>query len=323
MTSSTEEPKAVESVSQDGDEKLVRMSLGDHLEELRRRIAWSLLAIVGGVVLVLPFKDSVTGIYTRPYEQMWFQHFDDAVSKAKERIRLADENGEEIYSSVREQMEWLLEKEEDIRSGALPPEGYELIKTRGGVKLPRTLTAFSGIEDIWTFMGATLLFGLLLGAPIVLYQAWAFLAAGLYPHEKKVVLRVFPFAVLLLIAGASFGFFVAVPTGLYFLVKLMNFGYVQPVIGVSNYFGFLLMLTGALGAVFQLPVLMVALDKVGIMGHHAMRKNWRWVILLAFVFSAMLTPPDPFTQLMMAGPVIVLYVIGLLVTRPGAKRAEV
>lgn len=315
MTTTTPTTEAEKSA----EENLPRMSLGDHLDELRRRLAWSLLAIVGSVVLVLPFKDTVTAVYTEPYNAMWMSHFDSRVEAAKERT--AQENAGEIqrHEIERSQDEWLIRWEPSIRDGTFPVTGYPQLISQGGIVLPRTLKSFRGVSDIWVFMGASMLFGVLLGAPVVLYQAWAFLAAGLYSHEKKVVLKVFPFALFLLMSGISFGFFVAVPNALFFLVKLMNPEHVTPVLGVAEYFGFLLMLTAALGVTFQLPVLMYALDRAGIVAHDAMKKNWRWVILLAFVFSAFLTPPDPFTQLMMAGPLCVLYIVGLLVTRGGSS----
>src|SRR5690606_41132943 len=107
--------------------------------------------------------------------------------------------------------------------------------------------------------------------------------------------------------------------GLYFLVKLMNWAKVESMMSVDLYFSFLLTLTAALGAVFQLPLVMLAVQKVGLVSHRSMAKNWRYVILGFFVFAAVITPPDPFTQSMMAIPMVLLYGVGLLLTSRRAK----
>jgi Tat protein translocase TatC len=126
-----------------------------------------------------------------------------------------------------------------------------------------------------------------------------------------VVYRGLPFALVLLIAGILFGFFVMVPYGFYFLAQLMNWADVGPLFTVADYFKFLLTLTVALGIVFQLPILMVALQKVGVLKFDTLRKNWRWVVMSFFVISAILTPPDPVTQMLMVAPMLTLFVLGL------------
>jgi Tat protein translocase TatC len=131
-----------------------------------------------------------------------------------------------------------------------------------------------------------------------------------------------PGAAILLMLGVAFGYTVVVPYGLYFLVQLMNFGQVQPLVSVSSYFSLLFMLTAALGLVFQLPLVMLTLQKVGIVSHEALKKNWRYVILLVFVLAGVFSPPDPFTQVMMALPMVLLYILGLVLTGRSARRAK-
>ena len=88
----------------------------------------------------------------------------------------------------------------------------------------------------------------------------------------------------------------------------------QPLLSVGQYFSFMFALTTALGVVFQLPLVMLAIQRVGLVRHKTMRKHWRTTVLLIFVVSAVLTPPDPVTQLIMAVPSLLLYLLGLVLT---------
>jgi sec-independent protein translocase protein TatC len=296
-------------------EDLARMSLGDHLEELRSRVFRALLAIAIGVAVFLPFKREVTAVYTGPYKQMWRQSYADFVDTVRAEAKRAAEEGRELDELDREALAFHERYAESILDGTFNFSRHaERIESLGGFRLPYSLAALGGISDFWVFMAATVLFGLLVASPFVLYQGWAFVAAGLYRNERKAVLRYFPLAAGLLITGILFGYFVVVPYGLYFLVQLMNFDQVVPIISVTQYFSMLLTLTGALGACFQLPLVMLAIAKIGLVTPRAMRQNWRYVVLTCFVLGALLTPPDPFTQAMMAGPMILLYIFGLFLT---------
>ena len=313
------------------EEPLPRMSFGDHLEELRRRLFRSLLAVGICVLAGLPFKSEITAIYIAPYRSMWIKGFEEHCLLVEERITeltaerasAGEVDRRTIDISLAEyqrQGAWLGEFGPDILAGVYPVEHASQIELQGGYMVKYNLVATRPVEDFWIFMAATFLMSLLIAGPIVLYQMWAFVAAGLYKRERKVILRYVPGAAVLLVGGASFGYFVVVPYGLYFLVQLMNFNQVQPLISVSTYFSLLFMLTMALGLVFQLPLVMLVLQKVGIVTHEALVKNWRYIILLVFVLAAVFTPPDPFTQGMMAGPMILLYLLGLLLTGRSAKR---
>ncbi len=317
------------------DESLAKMSFGDHLDELRRRLMLSVIAVAVCVVGMLPFKDAVSAVYMQPYREMWQTGF-AAYLELKDaelaergglqalRARAAGDAGAPADPTAAlhvQRHEFLETHREAIVAGEFDFEEFgESIQSIGGFKVPYNLVAIGGIEEFWTFMAASVLFSLILAAPFVLYQVWAFVAAGLYKHERRVVLRYLPGAVLLLIAGVAFGYWIVVPTGLYYLVELMNFGMVQPMFSVSNYFRLLFTLTAALGVVFQLPLLMLALNRAHVVSHAAFRKHWRVIVLCMFVTSAMLTPPDPFTQVMMGVPMVGLYLVGLWLTGRAERR---
>jgi sec-independent protein translocase protein TatC len=320
-------------------EQLPRMSFGDHLDELRRRVIRALLAIVVAVLALAPLKQQITAIYVAPYRTMWLTAYDDYVARLEAEhaaeaaelaaLRAQAEPGrappaglarlEQTHERRSSMLAWNRDHRAAVRAGEY--EFHDDIRWFGGFEVPYTLVAIGGLDDFWTFMAATFLFGLILASPIVLWQAWAFIAAGLYSNERRIVMRVVPFAFLLLAAGVLFGFLFVVPYGLFFLVKLMNWAAITPMFSVSLYFSFLLTLTAALGLVFQTPLVMLALDRTGIVPHESMRKNWRYVILVIFVVAAVLTPPDPFTMMLMALPMTLLYGVGLLLTARRSRPA--
>lgn len=310
----------------DEEEQLPRMSFGDHLEELRRRLLYSLIALGVCIVALIPFKEQVTEVYVAPYRSMWRKSFQDYVARVEEQhlggkalAAATEAELARLHPLVREKIEFLRDYGAQILDGTFPLSEVHRIADVGGFRVPYTLIAIGGLEDFWTFMAASLLFSIMLASPVIVYQIWAFVAAGLYRRERMIFYKYIPFAAVLLIAGLSFGFFVVVPYGLYFLVGLMNWAQVQPMISVAQYFSLLFTLTVALGVVFQLPLIMLALTKIGVVTHEGWKQHWRYVVLVFFVVSAMLTPPDPFTQVMMATPLIVLYVVGLVLTARASK----
>ena len=295
-------------------EHLPRMSFGDHLDELRSRLVRALLAIVVSVFAIAPFKSTVTDIYMQPYRTMW----NHAYRAYLDRLDAEVAGAENLHEAKREVVEWHRKYRDEVLAGTFPEPSQ--IQSRGAFSVPYTLKALGGLEDFWTFMSATLLFALIVSSPVVVYQLWAFVAAGLYKRERDAVLRYVPLGMVLLIAGILFGYFIMVPYGLFFLVQLMDWTQVEPMLAVSQYFSILLTLTAALGVVSQTPLVMLALQKTGLVTHEAMRKNWRYVILVLLIIAAVLTPPDPFTLVLMATPMVGLYGLGLILTANVARK---
>lgn len=300
-------------------EELPRMSFGDHLDELRKRLIKAFGAVLLAVVCLIPFKEEVQGVILGPYRAQWRESYENYVTELKASHAAGEITGElEV-----EALDFNLKYEDVILSGDFGKEAndrFDLIKTRGGFPMPYELVATGGLQDFWVFLAASLVFAICIASPVVLWQAWAFIAAGLYSHEKKVVYRHVPLALVLLIGGILFGYFLVVPYGLFFLVQLMNPGQVTPMLSVSDYFSFMFSLTAALGAVFQLPMLMLALSKVGVITFKGYVEHWRGIILGMWVIAAIVTPPDPATQALMAGPLVLLFLFGLFLVRQSEKR---
>jgi sec-independent protein translocase protein TatC len=297
--------------------ELPRMSFGDHLDELRSRLIKALLAIVVAVVAILPFKEGVQSIIIEPYRVQWRIGFLDHMA-GLEAIEAAAKAAEApIDEEEAGFLRYIRQHRDTILSG---DKKYTFILPQmTGFHLPYSLFATDGLADIMSFMWASLVFALVLASPIVIWQVWAFLAAGLYPHERKVFYRYFPFMVVLMAAGVVFGYAVALPYSLGFLVKLMDPSMVGAIFSVGQFLTLELALTGAMGLVFQLPLVMVALQRIGLVSHAAFIRNWRMTIMIIFLVAAIVTPPEPVSMILMATPMLLLYGLGLILTRFGRR----
>ena len=157
------------------------------------------------------------------------------------------------------------------------------------------------------------LFGaIVISVPMILYQGWAFVAPGLYANEKKYALPFVLVATLFFGIGGFFAYKLILPFGLRFLL-----GYggtvIKPVISVAYYVSFVTRIILVFGVIFELPIIVVLLTKLGVVNPASMRHYRKYAIVMAFVLGAILTPPDVFTQMLMAGPLIVLYELSIWV----------
>lgn len=169
-------------------------------------------------------------------------------------------------------------------------------------------------ESIFVYLKAVLIADLAVMSPLVFYQLWAFVAPGLHDHERRLVLPVTVFSVVFFALGAAFAYTVILPFITDWLVKLtVQGGAVEMVVTMQNAystaFAFLLMF----GLVFELPLVVYFLALFGLTTHRALWKFWRYFVVLSFVVGAILTPPDPISQILMAVPLNGLYGFGILV----------
>ena len=176
-------------------------------------------------------------------------------------------------------------------------------------------------EMFFTYLKVAFISGIMLVAPFIFYQLWLFIAPGLYKNEKRYVIPFVIASTILFVGGALFGYFVVFPFGFKFFISFTN-EYVKALPSVKQYFGFAVKLLFAFGIVFELPVVIFFLTKMGVVTPALLRKNRKYAILLSFVVAAILTPPDVITQCMMAGPLIILYEIGILVSVSAWKKKQ-
>lgn len=188
------------------------------------------------------------------------------------------------------------------------PEGGQLIFTN----LP---------EMFFAYLKVAFIAGILASAPLIFYQIWLFVAPGLYRKEKKYLIPFVVSSTFLFVGGALFGYFVVFPFGFKFFIGFAN-EYVKALPSVKQYLSFSIKLLFAFGVVFELPVVIFFLAKIGVVTPELLRKKRKYAILLTFALAAILTPPDVITQCMMAVPLIVLYEIGILVAILARKKKQ-
>ncbi|MBN1155769.1 twin-arginine translocase subunit TatC [candidate division KSB1 bacterium] len=155
--------------------------------------------------------------------------------------------------------------------------------------------------------------GIILSLPVIFYQLWKFVAPGLLEKERKYVPLIILFSCLFFLTGAAFCYYVIIPFGLKFLLGYQTSN-LEPSITIKEYLSFVTLLVMVFGIVFELPLLSYFLTKIGILNPGFMRKHRRYGIVLIFIAAAILTPPDVVTQLLLAGPLLILYEISILVS---------
>jgi sec-independent protein translocase protein TatC len=184
-----------------------------------------------------------------------------------------------------------------------------------------TLVFLAVTEAFWVQMKVALIAGLFLASPAVLWQIWAFIAPGLYTHERKYAAPFVIVGSLLFLGGGAFSLKVVTPYAVHFLLSFARPG-LTPMISIGSYIDFLLKFTLAFGLVFELPLGMTLAARMGLVTPKALAKNRKYAVLGAFVASALLTPtPDAFNQMLMAGPLLILYEVGIVCARIFARRA--
>jgi sec-independent protein translocase protein TatC len=161
---------------------------------------------------------------------------------------------------------------------------------------------------------------IVVAAPYLLYQAWAFVAPGLYRHEKRLASPLLVSAVLLFYIGCAFAYFLVLPMVFSFLTATVPDG-VSMMTDISRYLDFVLVMFLVFGVCFEIPVATVILVMLGITTPEQLKASRGYVIVGAFVVAAVVTPPDALSQIMLAVPMCLLFEIGLVAARLVARRA--
>lgn len=182
--------------------------------------------------------------------------------------------------------------------------------------------ALSPTENFTTFMRVSFFAGIALAMPVLLYEVYAYIDPALHRHERRFVLITGPFVLALFVLGMVFAYYLLLPNALRFLI---NFGssVIQNELRCAEYLSFVTTFILGLGVVFEVPAIIVALVRIGVVQRAWLARQRRYVFLLVFVIAAILTPtPDPFNQSLVAIPMYLLYEAGLLLSRVfGGRRA--
>jgi sec-independent protein translocase protein TatC len=174
------------------------------------------------------------------------------------------------------------------------------------------LAVFGPTESIGVLFKIAMYGGLLAASPVVIYQILMFVIPGLTPRERRAILPGMFGAVAFLLAGMAFAYWVVLPVSLEFLLDFGGDNF-EPFIGAKQYLDFATRIVFWVGISFELPMVIALLARLGLVRARQLIHFWRYAILIVFIIAAVITPtPDPLTQSLVAGPLILLYVLGIL-----------
>jgi sec-independent protein translocase protein TatC len=182
-------------------------------------------------------------------------------------------------------------------------------------KTPVSLVFLAPAEAFWMHMKVSFVASFIFALPVIFYQIWKFISPGLLSKEKKYLIPFLVSSTALFLTGSLFCFAIILPFAMTFLLGY-KIGSLTPMISVGSYIDFCLKFILAFGAIFELPLVIIFLTKFGIVSPGSLAKNRKYAVLFSFISAAILTPtPDAFNQVLMAVPIIILYEIGILLSR--------
>ena len=176
-------------------------------------------------------------------------------------------------------------------------------------------------EAFFTYLKLSFFAGIFIASPVILYEIWCFVAPGLYDREKRYLFPFVFFSSIFFLGGTSFGYFFVFPIAFKFFLGF-NSEYIRMLPSIKEYLSFSCKFLLAFGIVFELPVFILFLSKLGIVNEKQLRSNRKFVIVIVFIIAAFLTPPDVVSQVLMAVPLIGLYEISIGVAKIFGKKME-
>ena len=255
--------------------------LTEHLGELRSRIVFSVIAILGTFMASFYFSEDLFQLLTMP-----------------------------IHNNV----------SFSINS--------PFIVFHPGANPDLKLIFIAPAEAVWMHIKISFISASILSSPIIFFEIWKFVSPGLLERERKYAIPFVFTTTFLFLLGSLFCFIIILPFAMNFLLTYKTEN-LQPMISVGKYIDFCLKFILSFGAIFELPVMMVFLTKMGVVTPEFLAKNRKYSVLIAFILAAVLTPtPDAFNQTLMAIPIILLYEVGILASRilnkkkPAEEKAE-
>ncbi len=184
-----------------------------------------------------------------------------------------------------------------------------------------TLIYTSLPEGFFTYVKVAMVAGIFLASPYIFYQIWMFIIPGLYPEERKWLIPIAILSAVCFTVGATFGYSVVFPFGFQFFMDFAT-ETIRPMPTLSEYLSFSLKLLFAFGTIFELPLFIFFLARLGIVSAKGLRRVRKYAIMCAFIVSAILTPPDVISQLFMSGPLLILYEISIWVAHFFGKKSR-
>lgn len=181
----------------------------------------------------------------------------------------------------------------------------------------RTITG-----QFFAYWGSVIVVGVIIGSPVFIYQMWKFIEPGLYPEEKKGMRFASVFATNFFILGVAFGYCIITPMALQFFANFVISEQIINEFDITKYFGMVTMWVFGVGVLFELPVVMYFLAKIGLVNSDVMRKGRKYALIIILILAAVLTPPDPVSQMLVAFPMMGLYELSIWISKRVERRRE-
>lgn len=327
------------------------MSFGEHIEDLRRHLILALLALAGGLLITFipglnlgqrvmlkmqePAQKALDEFYAHAAERRAKAALDAQKSldasglTTQQRAALTAEAfagpydvevPADQFAKMLRQVAPKLDVLPDpmlkgqvvkaplvFRRADLIQVVHQSAETKGA------MISLTPLESFMMYFMVCVVTGLVIASPVVFYQIWAFIAAGLYKHERHYVKKFLPFSIGLFLGGVALCFFLVLPITLQFLLEFNVWLGIEPTLRITEWIGFATILPLVFGISFQTPLVMLMLERIGILSVQVYREKRKFAVLIIVVAAAVITPTgDPFTMMILAVPMYLLYELGII-----------
>jgi sec-independent protein translocase protein TatC len=324
-----------------------RMSFGDHIEDLRTHLVRAILGFILGLCVSFAFGSWVLHFITAPVEAQLMEFYNRRVRLEREKLQNHEKRSVELNQAqdvpaqikAGELRALLLNLGFQPRPGQdsaiaddawidvpmrIKPLEWEfaLHEAQRIVSRPPQLSTLSITEGFMVYIKVCAFAGLVISSPWVFWQIWSFIAAGLYPREKKYVHKYLPMSIGLFLAGVAFCELAVIPKAIGALLWFNEWLGLEPDLRLNEWLSFAILLPLIFGISFQTPMVMLFLGKLGIMDADSFRAKRRIAWFSMAVVSALLAPPDALSMILMWVPMIGLYELGIVMVAYSAKASE-
>lgn len=326
------------------EQAMPAMSFGEHIEDLRRHLILALLGLVVGVLITFIPPPSLGARVLRmiqdPAQIALNKFYQDqatrraAAAEAKKELSEpfhVEVQAAELAKAVQTLFPSLQPNPQSLAAGASIPleltfrRSEQILNIATNVENRQALVSLAPMETFSMFFLVCLVTGLVISSPWVFWQIWQFIAAGLYRHERFYVKKFLPFSLGLFLGGVFLCFFAVLPVTLDFLLQFNVWLGIEPTLRITEWVGFATILPLIFGICFQTPLVMLLIERLGVVSASDFRSKRKYAFLIMVVAAAVITPTqDPFSLALLAVPMILLYELGLvLIGTQAAKPAAV
>lgn len=322
-----------------------RMSFGEHIEDLRshliRALKWFCLGLILGFVVAKPMLNYITAPVNKAIKDFYKERrktvgegVEDPAHRLNNPIDLKFEIPPDDILKLARRMLPQVQLPEKAPEGASPePITLKLlnpaaltvheVETLKEVDHSDNLTALSATEAFVVWMMVGLVLGLIISSPMILYELWAFVAAGLYPHERKYVYYLLPTSIGLFLGGVLVCQIFVMPAALEALFSFNAWLEIDPELRLREWLGFAIMMPLITGVCFQTPLVMLFLGKIGVFTSADFLSKWRIAIFILLIFAAVVSPSvDAVSLFILWIPMCGLYFLGIFMVKMVEKQRE-